>query len=80
MGTAMAAVCTLIATKIAAKITEDIYIWLKPLVLSKFECPKRYRALFILDYEWRTPHKAGFSNGIARWRSLNLNRDPSGWF
>ncbi|MGF6155806.1 hypothetical protein M2267_001034 [Ensifer sp. KUDG1] len=32
---------------IGKKIAEDIYNWLKPLVLAKFKRPKRYQIMFI---------------------------------
>ncbi|WVT73991.1 hypothetical protein QM996_02435 [Sinorhizobium chiapasense] len=43
METAMVAVCLWLLKKIA----EDIYNWLKPLVLAKFKRPKRYQIMFI---------------------------------
>jgi len=43
MGLVIEAACAGIAKKIA----EDIYMWLKPLVLSKLKRPKRYEILFI---------------------------------
>lgn len=43
MGLVIEAVCAGIAKKIA----EDIYMWLKPLVLAKFKRQKQYQILFI---------------------------------
>ncbi|MCY1741455.1 hypothetical protein [Ensifer sp. SL37] len=43
----IAAACAIFGTTIATKIVEDIYNWLKPLVVAKFKRPKRYRILFV---------------------------------